>query len=251
MSSISKRTIALAGAGDLAKYLVEELLAAKYNIVVLSRSERPWFSDHSSVSLQITNYSKESILSILNDSNAEVLFSFLHSNDPEFYVGVHKAMLEACKQSKGCKRFVPSEYGGDIEAFPNLPRFYEPTHGAFRDVLEKEGEGVEWTLVNIGWFMDYFVQPGKGGKSDMKALPEVWPIDLDNWAVEVLGTGEEMIGWTSARDVAKALARLVGVEKGEWERRIYVCGERGTWNEAIDKLEKHHGINNLLHVGMD
>lgn len=37
-----RTTVAIAGAGDVAKYLVEELLAGKhFNIVVLSRAVRP------------------------------------------------------------------------------------------------------------------------------------------------------------------------------------------------------------------
>jgi nucleoside-diphosphate-sugar epimerase len=236
-----KQTIVIAGAGDVAKYLVEELLHdSNYNIVVLSRAERPWFQ-RPGVTLQITDYTKDSILSILNKNDASVLFSFLHSNDPAFYVTAHQAMLNACRESESCKRFVPSEYGGDIDNFPLLPRFYEPTHVAFREILEQQND-VEWTLVNMGWFMDYFVQPANGSKSYMKALPGVWPIDLEGWKVVVLETGEEKIGWTAARDVAKALVRLVGVEMGGWERKTYVVGEIGTWNGAIEKVEKFHGM---------
>lgn len=240
-----KPTIAIAGAGDLAKYLVEELLHANtHSIVVLSRASRPWFENRPGVTLHVTDYSKDSILSILNTTNATVLFSFLHSNDAEFYVGVHERMLKACRESSGCKRFVPSEYGGDIDTpdFAGLPRFYEGTHGKFREVLEEGGEGeVEWTLVNGGWFMDYFVNGVEGGKSYMKALPGVWPIDLGNWTAVVLGTGEEKIGWTAARDVARALVALLGVEKGGWERHTYVVGEIGTWNGGVETLERFHG----------
>jgi nucleoside-diphosphate-sugar epimerase len=251
--STPKPTIAIAGAGDLAKYLVEELLHADtHNIVVLSRASRPWFENRPGVTLHVTDYSKDSILSILNTTNAAVLFSFLHSNDAEFYVGVHERMLRACRESTACKRFVPSEYGGDIDTpkFAALPRFYEGTHGKFREVLEGMGaweeeeggkEGVEWTLVNGGWFMDYFVNGVGGTKSYMKALPGVWPIDLEAWTAVVLGSGEEKIGWTAARDVAKALVALLRVEKGGWEKHTYVVGEIGTWNGGMEKLEAFHG----------
>lgn len=57
--------------------------------------------------------------------------------------------------------------------------------------------------------MDYFLP---AGKSYMKPLPGVWPIDLERSKALVLGTGEEKIGWTAARDVAKALVRLVEAE---------------------------------------
>lgn len=142
-----------------------------------------------------------------------MLFSFLHSNDPSFYNTVHEAMLAACRESRTCKRFVPSEYGGNLRTHPLLPRFYEPTHAAFRNVLAAQHH-VRWTLVNIGWFMDYFVPTER---SYMKPLHPVWPVDIDKWQAVVLGTGEEKIAWTSARDVCKALVRLIEFE--EW-----VCG---------------------------
>lgn len=87
------------------------------------------------------------------------------------------------------------------------------------------------------------MQPVGGTKSYMKALPGVWPIDLEKWTVTVLGEGEENIAWTLARGVAKALVRLVEVP--QWEENTYVCGEIGTWNEAIAKIEKFYGELNI------
>ncbi|KAJ8081746.1 hypothetical protein PM082_007592 [Marasmius tenuissimus] len=222
----SSQVVVIAGASDLAKYFVEELVAhGKRQIVLLSRAvsispnkrccrrthqfltqKRDWFSDRPEVTTHITDYSLESIQSILNTTKATVLFSFLHSNDTAMYNTAHSAMLEACKSSSTCKRFVPSEYGGNLETYPLLPRFYAPTHAEFRKELERNAGDVEWTLVNIGWFMDYFAPVGK---SYMKPLHPVWPLNLEKWEVVILGTGDEPIAWTSARDVAKALVRLI------------------------------------------
>ncbi|KAK7463121.1 hypothetical protein VKT23_007706 [Stygiomarasmius scandens] len=231
-----RKTVAIAGASDLAKYLIEELCETqKYDIVVLSRAERPWFSSHPHVNLQITDYSTSSILNILNTTKPVILFSFIHSNDPGLYNTAHSAMLQACQQSSTCKRFVPSEYGGNLQTHPLLPRFYAPTHAEFRKELAAQQE-VEWTLVNIGWFMDYFAPVGK---SYMKPLHPVWPVDIDKWEATVLGTGNEPIAWTSARDVAKALVRLIEIKT--WEKETYLCGELGTWNDAIRKVEEFYG----------
>ena len=76
-------------------------------------------------------------------------------------------------------------------------------------------DDVQWTLVNGGWFMDYFVTPEK---TFMKPLPGVWPIDLHKRKAVMLGTGDEEIGWTAARDVAKALVRLAGMP--DWVRAL-------------------------------
>lgn len=108
---------------------------------------------------------------------------------------------------------------------------------------------VEWTVVNGGWFMDYFVQGSRVGptallyspssnptttstgepsteekpkwdpsiiRSYLKPLPGVWPLDMDTFHATLLGTGNEPIGWTSARDVAKTLIKLIEGSRGNW-----------------------------------
>ncbi|OJJ35836.1 hypothetical protein ASPWEDRAFT_41077 [Aspergillus wentii DTO 134E9] len=169
-------------------------------------------------------------------------------------------MLTACQMSEHCKRFIPSDYGGDIDRFPYLPRFYDSTHRVFRDTLANV-EDVEWTVVKGGWFMDYFVQGSKvdptiipyGGSSHgnqpdnifdttkarsyMKPLPGILPLDLDTLTATVPGTGDEPVGWTSARDVARALVKLLDAPFGTWERHTYVVGDIQTWNEAIKTVE--------------
>ena len=99
-----------------------------------------------------TDYSADSIQKILDEDEVDVLFSFVHDNT-SFYNTVHEAMLKACQQSKKCKRFIPSECGGDLETHDDKPRFYIPTHGGFRKVLRKQTE-VEWTLFNQGTRFD-------------------------------------------------------------------------------------------------
>ncbi|KAI5898200.1 NAD(P)-binding protein [Schizophyllum commune H4-8] len=230
----SKKTVAIAGAGDVAKFLVEELERAKdYNIVVLTRGHRPWFAERAGITVRLTDYSADSVRTILDDVGAVVLFSFIHDNSP-FYNTTHEAFLAACRTSRTCKRFVPSECGGDLDAHPDKPRFYIPTHGAFREVLKAQSE-VEWTLLNNGWFMDYVLPPEM---SYMKSIVPVWPLDLKTGRVLVPGTGEEPIGLTAARDVARAAVKLV--DASAWDPITYVCGENTTWNKLIRDVEEFY-----------
>ncbi|KZT38901.1 NAD(P)-binding protein [Sistotremastrum suecicum HHB10207 ss-3] len=225
-------TVGIAGAGDVAKFFVEELEKdERFKIVVLSRAPREWFASRSTVQMKITDYTFDSLRPIVED--LDILFSFLHDNS-SFYVNAHKAMLDACSASPRCKRFVPSEYGGDIDKYPDLPRFYKPTHGAFRVILNSDSHGVEWTLVNIGYFMDYFLPPAK---TYMKPLTGIWPITGDD--VIIPGTGDEPVGFTSARDVAKGLVKLV--DAPSWDKHIYMCGERTTFNRAVEYLQQRRG----------
>ncbi|CAF1461217.1 unnamed protein product [Adineta ricciae] len=185
-------TIAVAGLGDVAKYVVEELNALRSppKIVLLSREIRSWFDQQPNTIFRITDYSVESLTKHLTD--VDVLISLIHSND-RFYNDVHEAMIKACQNSSRCKRFIPSECGGDIEKFPQHPEFYVPTHGAIRKLLEEQNE-IEYTLFNQGWFMDYFIP---ADRSYMKRILPIWPLDLENETLRIPGTGNEPITFTA------------------------------------------------------
>ncbi len=75
------------------------------------------------VEIRITDYTTPSILAAIQD--ADILVSFLHDNTP-FFVDAHVAMIEACKQSPKCKKFIPSECGGDIDNFPEVSSLIAP-----------------------------------------------------------------------------------------------------------------------------
>ncbi|KAH7145567.1 hypothetical protein B0J13DRAFT_443352, partial [Dactylonectria estremocensis] len=47
------------------------------------------------------------------------------------------------------------------------------------------------------------------------------------------------ITWTAARDMAKAIVKLMAHE--DWPQYVWVYGETGTWNEAVAKFEKFLG----------
>ena len=55
-----------------------------------------------------------------------------------------------------------------------------------------------WTLLDSGWLADYFLP---SLKTYMKPIPELFPVDPDQWSACVRGNGNEEQSWTSARDV--------------------------------------------------
>ena len=108
---------------------------------------------------------------------------------------------------------MPSEYCGNIEAFPLRPRYYGSTREPFRQILREDAGDVEWTLLECGWFMDYFLPKEK---SYMKPVPDEFPIDLDAWTVRIRGTGDEPQSWTLGREVGRAVVELCAAK--EWVR---------------------------------
>ena len=163
------------------------------------------------VDVYISDYTEDSVLSILDSSNATALVSFVNCPHDR-YVDIHRSFLNACTQSKGCKRFIPSEWAGNIDDYPLLPSFYATSREPFRTIL-KGSNGIEWTLFNNGWLMDYFLPKDK---TYMPPIPDEFSVDPNDWRACIKGTGDEVQAWTCARDIAKAVVELLAA--AEWVR---------------------------------
>lgn len=236
----SAETVVIAGSGNIARYLIEEFIAdGKYRVAVISRNNRP-FLDALGVDVHILKeYSRESVLPILDSlPKTRVLISALSSDDPTTYTSLHEALLSACRDSKSCKRFIPSEFLGNTRDY-GVPRGPSRARSAFRPILTSQKD-VTFTVVNLGWLADYFVQTPGSQKTYIRPFPQGWPIDLEKRTVRVIGTGDEPIGWTVTRDMAKAVVALIPHD--DWPEYTWVYGELGTWNQAIQKVEKFYGI---------
>ncbi|KAL4959266.1 MFS general substrate transporter [Aspergillus stella-maris] len=207
LSMSEREVIVLAGGtGDLGRYLQEELTRdGRYAVALLTRkAKRP--STNQSITVHETDYTESSVLSILDSTRATALISVIRADD--IYLPLHISLLNACLKSATCSRFLPSEWAGNIEDYPNLPRPYGETRGPLREILYRlPKEKLTWTLFNFGWFMDYFLSEEK---SYMKCLPGEFPIDPVTGTYCVRGTGEELQSWTYRpfKRVYRSLAQI-------------------------------------------
>ncbi|KAH8423698.1 uncharacterized protein LDX57_001455 [Aspergillus melleus] len=230
--------IAIAGgAGNLGRYLIEELLKDdRFSVVVLTRQDHPSTPISSpNLTYHQTDYTLPSLTTILTTTRATTLISTL--NPPEhLYLPLHNSLLSACLASPLCKRLIPSDWAGNVESHPSSPRAYGRTRAPFREILAQTS-GITYTSFNLGWFMDYFLPPEF---SYMGFLEDEFPVDPrpEVWRYVVRGSGEEEQCWTCARDVARAVVRLLGVEG--WEPATYITGQRGTFNEMAKLLERFY-----------
>ena len=151
-----------------------------------------------------TDYTETSVLKILEETGAFALISLIQPPD-DLYLPIHTALLNACVKSPTCKRFIPSEWVGNIEDFPMLPTFYGASREPFRQLL-RETRGIEWTLFNGGWLADYFLNKEK---TYMPAIPDEFPIDANGFKACIRGTGDEPQSWTCAREIARAVVELL------------------------------------------
>jgi len=220
--------IAIAGAGDLAKYLTEELLLAGHNVVVLSRSQPPWFT-RPDITFRTVDYSSVPALTIAL-SDCDALISAILDYTMRFTTA-HLALIEACQKSLNCKTIIPSEYAGNTDDYPDQPTFYYANHEPVRKVLREQTD-IRWTLFNFGWLTDYLVPTSY---RYIKDIGENHPVDLTAGTMRIPGTGDEKVAFTPVRDAAKAIVRLF--EFRDWDPIIYVCGETTTWNTVAEKMK--------------
>jgi hypothetical protein len=155
-------------------------------------------------SIWSSDYSESSLTSILNITGASTLISFINC-PTDSYIDIHSTLLQACLNSKTCKRFIPSEWAGNITDYPLLPTYYAISRKPFRDLLE-ESRGVEWTLFNCGWLADYFLPERK---TYIPPEPEGFPVDPKGRRACIRGTGDEVQAWTCAREVGRAVVELL------------------------------------------
>jgi nucleoside-diphosphate-sugar epimerase len=219
--------VAIAGSGNMAHYMSEEFSKAGHGVVILARTRKSHFP--SGVAQVITDYSIASLRKALYDR--DVLISTILDYSMQ-NVDVHLNLIEACKQSSKCKRFIPSEYAGNLEEYPDLPSFYYENHEPIRQALRQQ-EDLEWTIICVGWFSDYVV-PSRNRY--IRDIGGAHPIDLGGKSILIPGTGKEPIDLTSARDVAKGMASLVAASK--WEPYTYLSGEQTNWRKIADLVKK-------------
>ncbi|KAK0102840.1 hypothetical protein ONS96_005472 [Cadophora gregata f. sp. sojae] len=223
--------IAIAGSGDIAHYLSEEILGASLEVTVLSRRSKPDFPnlDHPDLTFKVVDFtSQPSLDAAISDS--DVLVSTLADWTMEL-ADIQLKLLIACQNSLKCKRFIPSEFGGNLDSFPDLPEFYSFNRIPVRQALERQTD-VEWTLLNIGWLSDYQV-PSRNRY--LKNMGPAYPVDFEKGEMVIPGTGNDEMDFTTARDMCKAIVALC-LTTEKWEPIIYAHGERTTWNRIRDLL---------------
>ncbi|KAL4932877.1 uncharacterized protein BDV17DRAFT_279229 [Aspergillus undulatus] len=225
-------SVAVAGSGAMARYVCDEFPKYGHAVVILSRSEKECFQNRAKIKQIVTDYSVHSLTAAIDD--CDVLISMILSYTPEF-IDVHLNLIKACQMSGRCKRFVPSEYGTDLENYVDIPLFYYRTREPILRQALRQQTDIEWTLVSVGWLVDYIVPQGNRYLMD---AGEAFPIDLASKKIVIPGTGNDPVDVTAARDLATALALLVNAPS--WEPYTYISGEKTSWNKLAELVQQRY-----------
>lgn len=227
----SKMKIAIAGAGDVAAYFIEEFSQSPHETVVLSRSlERN--SSMSNIEIRTTDYTVDNLKHNIQDCDA-IVSTLAGPN--EAYVASHLAILEACIQSPRCKRFIPSGWTINMEDFPDQPLYLSTSRNAVLKALRAQSE-VKWSFMCNYWFMDYILP---ASNRLLKDIGNEWIMNYTTNVFDLYGNGLQEITLTSARDTAQATLALLQAHDIPWSDFTHLSGQTLTPRELFALLKRH------------
>ncbi|ETP46578.1 hypothetical protein F442_07195 [Phytophthora nicotianae P10297] len=110
--------VAIAGAGSFAKYFAEEFPKAGLEVVILTGSQK--------------YFSVPQLVELLKDCDALVpTIASMNRGLADSQL----ALVEACKQTPKCKRFIPAEFCHNSEGYPDPDRVH-PYNKMIKDTLK-------------------------------------------------------------------------------------------------------------------
>ncbi|KAI8201932.1 hypothetical protein K4K52_006862 [Colletotrichum sp. SAR 10_76] len=219
--------VAVAGAGDIAKYLVEALRNQDYDVVILTRSPKPFFKK---LEQRTTDYSLESIRPHLADCDALISSITGYATD---FVRIHLDMLEACRTSPQCKRYLPSVWAGNYEEVPDQPLYVGDDLSVILDKL-RDQDAVKWTFFCQGWMSDYLLPASQRHFAD---YGDRWVQNYEKKEFTLYGNGSQKVDFTSAKDATRAVAVLLTHDPSTWENFTCVSGQQMTWLELSELVK--------------
>lgn len=234
--------VAIAGAGNVAQYLIPELSASGHEVIVLTRKSKPELSSYTQ---RETDYSIESLKHVLADCDA-LVSTVSDYTDFSVPVRVHNNMLSALQQLKAsgngkCQTFIPSEWTLNIEDYPSQPMFETDDTRAFHDRL-KSTTDIRWTIISNSWFAEYVLPQSQ---RHLRDIGEAWPMDHASKTFTIYGPGTQLVNLASVRDVARAVAAMLhqvaahSSDPPEWSPYTYISGDTLTWNALFDLVKQH------------
>ncbi|CDK24052.1 unnamed protein product [Kuraishia capsulata CBS 1993] len=221
--------VAIAGPGDLSKYQVEELQKKSVEVVVLARSRKEWYENKEGVDFRLVDFtSLDSLVEALKDCDGLVSTILDYS---ETNVTIHNLLIDAMLKTPKCRKFIPSEYGSDLLNYPDQPSFYYFCHNPIREklrALPKGEDQLQYTLLSTGYLADYFNPSSNRYIKDF----DMFPLNLKEKTLTIPGTGDELVSFTSTRDIAKAITNLF-LSNEPWEDITFIAGETNSWNKIL------------------
>lgn len=220
--------VAVAGTGNLAHYLFEELRNHGHELVVLTRKTK----SGQNFEQRETEYDVASLVSVLHDCDA-LVSTIADFGNPSVATKIQFAMIDACQQSSRCKTFIPSEWTCDTETYPDQPYLLAESNRVLHDKLAS-AKGLRTTIICNSWFANYVLP---ASNRYIRDIGPFWPMDHANKIFTIYGPGTQVLDFTGVRDIARAVAILLD-SKETWEPFTFISGDQLSWNELYAIMKR-------------
>ncbi|KAL5603571.1 hypothetical protein FOVSG1_006321 [Fusarium oxysporum f. sp. vasinfectum] len=231
-------TVAVAGGtGHLGRTLIEAIRATgQHKVLAFSRKANAKLEAEMGVPFIAVDYANvEALTNILEEHGVHTVVSALTmmpTGDSQELSEI--PLIRAANASQVTKRIISSDWG-----FPHVQEHVSRL-SSVGPKLEAQAvlktTNLETTVVQNGYFMDYWGMPGV--KSYMQ--PSTLILDIPNAAAGIPGTGDTPVIFTHTTDVARFVAALLNSDN--WDPVSYVVGDKVTWNEFLRLAEQVRGI---------
>ncbi|EGY18658.1 uncharacterized protein VDAG_09184 [Verticillium dahliae VdLs.17] len=233
------------GTGKLGRAIVDALNATKQStVLVLARESSELKEKEIGSKIVAVDYGNvANITEALNIHKVDVLISTVFSvqtNDAEL------ALIEAADRASGKIRFITSSWG--IPYTKSMGTRFGPAAHKAEAVAALEKTSLVFSSVHPGYFLDYFCMPKVKSYMD----PVTTFIDIQNNIAAIPGSGDTPVVFTHTWDVAKFVAEYVNQPASEWEKDVFIIGDKITMNEFVAIAEEAKGVKfEIFHDSLD
>ncbi|KAH7251484.1 hypothetical protein BKA59DRAFT_435379 [Fusarium tricinctum] len=218
-----KSVMILGGRGNLGPYLITALLQAGFQVSVLSRSSNVTDATFHGATVVKSDYTFPSLVTVFTGQDA-VISTLSTANVDEQMV-----VIDAVAAAK-VKRFMPSEFGSDtsVEGLETMAPFLKGKQDVMDYVKTKEAEGLSWTALYTGPWIDWMLIEGRG----------LLCLDIKTKTGELVDSGEPKFTTTTVSQVGKATAAALSQSHKTKNEYVQVGSYNTTQKQVIEALER-------------
>ncbi|KAF5656306.1 2'-hydroxyisoflavone reductase [Fusarium circinatum] len=224
MSVEIKNVMVLGGRGNLGPYLIRALVKAGFTVSVLSRtSSNVTESTFLGASIVKSDYTFSSLVDVFTGQDA-VISTLSTANIAE-----QKIVIDAVAAAK-VKRFMPSEFGSDtsVEGLETMAPFLKGKQNVMDYVKSKEAEGLSWTAIFTGPWIDWMLVEGKG----------LLCLDIKTKTGELVNSGKPRFTTTTVSKVGEATAAALLHSDKTRNEYVHVASFNTCQNQVIEAVER-------------
>ena len=227
MSSF-KNIIIIGASGRLGPFILSAFLDdSRFSVSVLTRnSSKHAFPSNVKVHRVAGTYPESEVVTAFQGQ--DVVISLISPGANSIQATLIDAAIKA-----GVKRFIPSEFGGDVwndKAMALLPQRFGPKQETVKYLRSKEASGLTWTAIVTGTFFDFAMKIGYMG------------FDMKEWKARIVDDGSKKWSTTTLNTVGLAVKNVMLLPAEETANKyLYVDSFTVNQNEVLAAFEQVTG----------